>query len=64
LSELKRTSRRLRHTLDLPHNKNITDECIKHMNLLRELKRTSRLRHTLYLSHNYNITDEGIKHMK
>jgi hypothetical protein len=37
---------------------------IKHMKLLRELKRISRLRHTLYLCGNYTITDNGIKHMK
>jgi hypothetical protein len=51
-------------TLDLPENHTITDNGIKHMNLLRELKRTSRLRHTLELGNNNTITDNGIKHMK
>jgi hypothetical protein len=40
------------HTLELPHNKNITDNGIKHMKF-----------HTLALYNNNTITDNGIKHM-
>jgi hypothetical protein len=50
-------------TLNSHWNKTITDNGIKHMKLLRELKRTSRLRHTLDLTGNDTITDNGIEHI-